>query len=351
MTDIFKDPYVVLGVGRDADDQTIKRAYRTLAKQFHPDRNPGNPDAEARFAEISTAFDQISDAEQREKTAAAMRARQGGGFSTLGADFAAAFGDNVFTGNQDTAPVSETVAQVTVTFREAFEGATKQVVLDGEESCAACGGSGAAPGHKPRRCDTCRGLGRHSAGRLTTDCAACNGRGYTVEMPCGNCDGGIIRRRRPFAVTIPAGIVDGQVLRLRDRSAGALPSDIVVTVKVDPSPVFHRTSNPADLRIDVPISFSEACLGAQIKIPTPDRTLLLRIPPGTDSGRILRVGGRGMPKTTDPDERGDLFCRIQIVVPGKLTGQQRRLISQLQHFDSPDLRTDLFGQAGRSPAG
>jgi DnaJ-class molecular chaperone len=157
-----------------------------------------------------------------------------------------------------------------------------------------------------------------------------------------------LRRRRPFAVKIAPGTAHGSVLRLRDRSAGALGGDVTVTVRVEPSQVFHRTKNPADLRIDVPISFSEACLGAQIKIPTPDRTLLLRIPPGTDSGRVLRVAGRGMPLASNPDERGDLFCRIQIVVPAKLTAQQRRLISQLQHFDSPDLRTALFGQAGRA---
>jgi molecular chaperone DnaJ len=331
----FRDPWVILGVARDATDAEIKHAYRALAKRYHPDRNRGNDEAEARFAEISRAYDQIGSAETRAVSAANLRARQNiDSFTPINSDLAATFGEE----RPDPANQSPKARRVDlqVTFREAFTGTTKTMKVDGEESCGACGGSGAAPGVRARRCDACRGQGVHTAGRLRSTCAACDGRGFTVATPCPHCDGGIIRRQRPITVTVVPGIADKTELRLKDRTPGSFGDEILVTVHVAPSATFVRTQDPADLSVDVPISYSEACLGARIKIPTPDRTLVLRIPEATPSGQILRVSGAGMPRLQDPSQRGDLFCRVGITVPEKLSHQQRRLLTQLAHYDDPD---------------
>src|ERR1035437_8646170 len=194
---VHRDPWVVLGVGRDADDAAIKRAYRKLAREFHPDRNKDNPEAEARFQDIAKAFGEIHNAEERE---AWKMENEGGGMG--GGTFSEEFGQAPHFPQPGAQPKEGLRQTVEITFRESFSGASKEETFNVEEACAVCGGSGSAPGHKPRQCKDCRGTGEHAIGQVGAHCETCGGRGYIIDYPCTRCEGGIVRHDRPFVLKI-----------------------------------------------------------------------------------------------------------------------------------------------------
>ena len=356
-----KDYYQVLGVAETASQDEIQRAYRRLARQLHPDANPDNPDAEERFKEVSAAYDVIGDTEKRREydelrrqlsAASASRARTSdgpGGFRVrygstedmgsfhgiedlLGDLIGSPFGAESRRGGPE--PGADLQGEVVLTLEEAVRGTTKTLQLQTEVVCSTCRGSGARPGTTPRTCPTCGGMGsiEESQGlfSMRRPCPRCGGRGQLVDDPCPTCHGrGTEARRRRVKVRIPAGVDDGQVIRVAGRGSaglnGAPPGDLYVVVHVAPHPTFGRSGR--NLTLTLPVSFTEAALGADVKVPTIDGDpVTLRIPPGTQSGRVLRVRGRGV---RDRNGQGDLLVTIQVVVPGHLSPEERRAVEDL----------------------
>jgi molecular chaperone DnaJ len=179
---------------------------------------------------------------------------------------------------------------------------------------------------------------------VTSKCAACSGKGFIVEKPCSRCDGGLVKQRRSVTLTVPPGVVDGHVVRVSSSRGRPGVPDVIVHVKVQESPVFKRTlRDSADLLIDVPITYAEACLGKSVRVPTPEKPIALRVQPGSPSGKALRIPGQGMPRLDNPSQRGHLYARLQVMIPSELASQQHRLITQLSHYDDADqLRVHLF---------
>lgn len=336
-----RDPWLVLGVDRSADDAQIKKAYRRLARAHHPDHNRDDPSAEARFREVAAAYEQIKNAEARATFGPAQTThRRGAAPADEGTDWGSLFNDAA----ADVTRGKDVALEVSVTFTQAFTGATIDANTRVEEPCAQCGGSGATPGTNVHQCHVCRGAGFHQVGRITTECASCDGRGSLFDARCGACTDGRVLRTRTQRIAIPAGVSDGQQLIVDgagEVGAGGA-GNLLVTVRVGESEVFERIEG-ADLLVDVPVSYAEACLGSEVRIPTPERPILLHLPPGTTSGTLLRVRGRGMPTLGAEDGgRGDLYARVAVDVPSKLTTAQRRLVTQLGSHDTRDLRAHLF---------
>lgn len=339
-----RDPWVMLGVDRSASDQEIKRAYRKLSKKYHPDHNPGDAEAAARFQEISQAYNAIRNEPARARWLADNESPAATG---LADDFPPYPGTGPAAGRQQAARRrswnQEIETEVKVSFRQAFSGDQVDIVVEVEDLCEVCGGTGAAPGSTPRTCDLCAGTGEHKVGRVSTPCSACRN-GIIVDRLCGHCDGGITKEPRPFVCQIPPGVPDGYKMRISGPQRGRFGSiQILVTVRVEPSPVFERNlTDPADLMIEVPITYSEAVLGAQIRIPTPAKMLGLEVPKTSSSGRILRIRNEGMPRLDQPGERGDLYAKLQIVVPEEPSRAQEKLIRQLAEHDPEEPRFPLF---------
>jgi molecular chaperone DnaJ len=342
-----RDPWVTLGVGRGSSDQEIKRAYRKLAMQYHPDHNPGNARAAERFQEIARAYKQIEDDESREQWLAEHEADDTV-FRPLDEPTPqprrrASFDDGRGSvPRTQSTPRRTTEHELSITFKQAFDGATMKLPFDVDEPCHTCGGSGAAPGYHPHTCAVCRGRGEHQSGRISSRCHACDGRGFTIDRPCEDCDGGLVRERRPMVVAIPAGVPDGHVLRVpQSRSR----SEVLLTVHVQESKVFKRKlRDHADLLIDLPVSYSELALGAAIKLPTPDQTVVLKVPAGTPAGMALRLPGVGMPRLDDSG-RGDLYARMQLRVPRELGEQEREVVRRLSGYDNDSDRARLLSAA------
>jgi molecular chaperone DnaJ len=370
-----KDYYRVLGVADTASDKEVAKAYRRLAKQYHPDANPGSED---RFKEISAAFDVLGDAAKRKEydevrrlgPAANPFARPnagapggGGGFRVDdlgdllgnifgrggrggrarggGGGFGAAGGP---VGPQRGADLETTLH---LSFLEAVNGITTTVNVTSEVACHTCGGSGAAPGTSPVVCSVCGGRGvvndNQGLFSFSQPCQACGGSGFRIETPCPTCGGaGTEHRPRQVKVRIPAGVEDGQRIRVKARGAagrgGGPPGDLYVIVRSDTHPVFGRRGK--DLTVTVPVSFPEAVLGATITVPTLERPVTLKVPAGTRSGRTLRVRGRGVPASTGV---GDLLVTVEVDVPTQLDDAQRGAIEALDGLLKGDaLREHLW---------
>jgi molecular chaperone DnaJ len=344
-----RDPYDVLGVSKSASDDEIKKAYRKLARELHPDRNPDDASAEERFKDVQAAYDILSDPEKRQaydRFGAAGPAGQGFGPEgvrwenvDLGdlSDILGSFGSFFGRGQQRASrPRPERGAdlesRVRISFEDALGGVQIRVPVEVQTACHVCGGSGAEPGTAPRTCPDCQGSGVISDSQglfaLSHPCTRCRGNGVIVEKPCKNCRGtGRERVTRRYQVRVPAGAKDGTRIRLKGKGepggAGGPPGDLFVRVEVEPSPLYERRGS--DLVLEVPVTYPEAALGASVEIPTPDGPVALKVPPGSESGKLLRVKGRGAPKLNGGG-RGDLLARLVVTVPKKLTKAEKEAL-------------------------
>jgi len=356
-----RDYYEVLGVSREATAEDIKKAYRRLALQWHPDRNPDQKqEAEEKFKEASEAYSVLSDAQKRaqyDRFGHAGVAGVGGpggfgGFDpTIFSEFSDVFGD--FFGMGDLfgagAQRRRTRAQrgadlrydLKLSFEEAAFGAKTRIKIPRTETCPTCGGSGAKPGTQPTTCRSCGGRGavRHQQGFLTISrtCPTCAGTGREITDPCKNCRGeGRVRIEKTLAVTIPAGVDSESRLRITGEgeagSQGGPPGDLYVFIHVEEHSFFEREGN--DLVCTVPISFPQAALGTEIEVPTLDGKEKLHIPEGTQTGSRFRIRGKGIPKL-EGHGRGDLYVFVKVVTPSRLSKEQRRLLEELAGLEKP----------------
>ena len=341
-----RDYYEVLGVSRDASPDDIKKAYRQLALQFHPDRNPGDKGAEERFKEANEAYSVLSDAERRaqyDRFGHAGPAGQGfggfGDFSGFGVEdiindfFGGFFGGG---GGGRTTRGPDLRYNLVVDFEEAVFGAEKEIVVPRIGTCGECSGTGARKGTRPERCSACNGRGQVTVQQgffsIRRTCGRCGGSGQVVKDPCGGCSGtGRIRESRSLKVKIPPGVDGGTRLKLRGEGeaapAGGPAGDLYVVIAVREHPFFVR--NGADLFCEVPITFPQAALGATIEVPTLSGKKTLTIPPGTPSGHDFKMRGEGVAQLNS-SRRGDLVIRMLIEVPKKLSRRQRELLAEYQ---------------------
>jgi molecular chaperone DnaJ len=345
-----RDYYEVLGVDRGAADSDIKSAYRKLALKYHPDRNPGDKQAEERFKEAAEAYSVLGDAEKRARYdrfghagVTGSGAPGGPGFNPdIFADFSDILGDffgmgGGFGGRRG-GPVrgADLRFDLEISFDDSFKGSETTIQIPREENCETCRGSGAAPGSSKDTCPQCRGSGqlRYQQGFLVVarTCGQCGGSGQIVRQPCPACRGqGRTTRDRRVTVRIPAGIADGQRLRIHGEgehgSTGAPPGDLYVVVHVSPHAVFHREGD--DLHVEVPVPFPMMALGGSFKVEGPDGKVDVDVSAGSPSGTTIAYRGKGMPSVTGRG-RGSLFIRLVTDVPRKLTKDQKKLVEELR---------------------
>jgi molecular chaperone DnaJ len=371
-----KDYYKVLGVADTATDKEIGRAYRKLAKQYHPDANPGSED---RFKEVSAAYDVLGDSAKRKEYdevrrlgpvgnpfAGAGGAGRPGGFTgnfhvddlgDLLGNIGNIFGRGNRTGRGGASSRGTTTTgprrgadletSLHLSFLDAVHGITTTVNVTSEVSCHTCGGSGAAPGTVPVVCSVCGGQGvindNQGLFSFSQPCQACGGAGMRIEKPCPTCHGlGVEHKARQVKVRIPAGVEDGQRIRVKARGgagrAGGPPGDLYVVVHTDRHPVFGRRGK--DLTVTVPVSYPEASLGAKVTVPTLDGPVTVKVPAGSRPGRTLRVRGRGVPASSGT---GDLLVTVDVDVPQHLSGDERKRVQALADvIDGDALRKDLW---------
>jgi molecular chaperone DnaJ len=355
------DHYATLGVEKKASAEEIKKAYRKLARQYHPDRNPGDEKAEARFKEIQHAYDVLSDPKKR-KEYDSPRIFGGRGFgpgaggfgADLGDIFSSLFGRGAGGGAAPQAARGRDLeTDVSLSFDQAMHGAQISVTVPKQTRCETCGGSGAKPGTSPTTCPQCggRGIDAQSQGvfSISQPCARCGGRGEIVESPCARCSGtGLTQERKRYRVNIPAGVRDGTRIRLAGRGEdgpfGGPAGDLFVTTRVTPSPVFAQRAD-GNLEVNVPVTVAEAVQGATVEVPTLRGTKKIKIAPGTQHGTVQRLAGEGPPRPGQRS-RGDIRYRIEIDVPGELTTAQREAFEQVgKVLDGESLRSGLLATA------
>lgn len=338
-----RSPYEVLGVPKTASDEEIKKTYRKLAREYHPDRNPGDGAAEERFKEVQSAYDVLSDPEKRRAYDAfgATGARGGPAgnvrfeefsFGDLGDLFGGMFGGGGRQRPRRAVRGDDLEAHVQISFEDSLQGAGVRVPVETDAVCSVCHGTGAEPGTSPIVCPDCGGRGVVSEAQglfaFSQPCPRCQGNGTIVEKPCRQCRGsGRERVTRRYNVKIPAGARSGTRVRLKGKGEagrnGGPAGDLFVVVEVEPSPLFERRGS--DLLLEVPVTYAEAALGAQVQIPTPDGPVALKIPAGTEGGKLLRVKGRGAPLLKGSG-RGDLLARVRVTVPKKLTKAEKEAL-------------------------
>jgi molecular chaperone DnaJ len=352
-----RDYYEVLGVSRSATEDEIKKAFRRLAKQYHPDANK-EQGAEARFIEINEAYEVLSDPQKRsayDRYGHAGVANGAGAAGYNGGDFAFSSINDLFetffagattssqrrTGSQRGADLRY---DLTITFEEAIFGCQKDIELPRWENCSTCHGSGAAPGTSTTRCSSCQGTGelrrvqQSIFGQFVnvTMCERCRGEGRVITTPCEKCRGqGRVRNNRRVKVNIPAGVDDGINVRVTGEgevsSRGGTPGNLYVILTVKPHPFFKRNSN--DIIYEMPISFTQAALGAEMEVPTVDsKTTPLKIPPGTQSGRSFRLKNMGVP-VVHSTARGDQHVIVKVVTPTNLSPEEKRLFEELERLE------------------
>ena len=358
MPDQKRDYYEVLGVSKGASDDEIKKAYRKMAKQYHPDLNPGDKTAEAKFKEVNEAYEVLSDKEKRSRYDqfghAGVDPNFGAGAGGPFGDFSGAdFGDidlgDIFgsffgggfgggSSSRRNGPMKgDTLrAGVTITFEEAAFGCEKEIILNREETCETCHGSGCEPGTTAEICPNCRGTGTVRIQRgggaftfaTTASCPKCNGTGKIIHQPCKTCNGsGSVRKQRKITVKIPAGIDNGQAVSLRGQGGagrnGGPAGDLIISVTVRPHAFFKRDGT--SVYLEQPVSFLQATLGADLEIPTIDGNVKWTLPEGTQPGTTFRLRGKGIPSINGRG-RGDQFVTVQVQVPKNLTREQKEAL-------------------------
>jgi molecular chaperone DnaJ len=347
-----KSPYEALGVSKSASPDEIKKAYRKLVREYHPDKNPGDKEAEERFKEIQGAYDVLSDPDKRKQYDAFGSAdgrpggfpgggAPGGGFDFDFGDISDLFGGfgDIFgrsRGRERASRGADLQAQVSLSFEDSLRGIETQIPVEAELPCRECGGSGAQPGTSPTICPECKGRGVtvESQGLfgLSHTCPRCGGAGTVIESPCPRCHGtGRERRTKRYKVKIPAGVKNGTQIRLKGKGepgyGGGPPGDLIVVTRVAESPIYKRRG--ADLEVEVPVTYADAALGASVDVPTPEGPVSLKVPAGSESGKLLRIRGRGAPKLRG-NGKGDVLARLKISIPNKPNKQERELLEQLQ---------------------
>jgi molecular chaperone DnaJ len=364
----MNDLYESLGVKKDASAEEIKKAYRKLARQHHPDKNPGDKAAEDRFKEIQGAYDVLSDPEKRKQYdqvgprifSGANGPGQGGfqwsgnvgDLGDLGDLFGGIFGGAGGASSRGRRARGERGRDVevalNVSFEDSLQGLTTKIPVELEAACSVCHGTGAEPGTSPQICPECRGRGVVSEDEgffaFSRPCPRCGGNGTVVEKPCRNCKGtGRERRVKRYTVKIPAGVKNGTQIRLKGKGetgiGGGPAGDLIVTTRVAASPLYERRG--ADLLLEVPVTYAEAALGATVEIPTPEGRVALKVPAGSQDGKLLKVKGRGAPKLKGGG-KGDLLARLRVSVPTKLSKAEREAIENLQKVSHDDPREKVF---------
>ncbi|HWP33970.1 MAG TPA: molecular chaperone DnaJ [Thermodesulfobacteriota bacterium] len=352
-----RDYYAVLGVSRDATPEELKRAYRRLALQYHPDKNPGDPTAEEKFKEISEAYQVLSDPDKRRQYDQFGHAGTDGFAGFRPGDFAAGPFTDLFTdlfGDFFGATVGGARARargrrgedlrynLELSFEEAAFGTEATIQVPRRTDCSACGGSGAKAGTRPVACPTCRGFGqvRYTQGffSINKTCPRCRGEGRVIETPCPECDGtGLRRETVTLSVKIPAGVETGTRLKLTGEGErglrGGPPGDLYVVVTVREHPFFVRQGD--DVVCEVPVSMVQAALGTTIEVPTLDGKVPLKIPAGTQSGQVFRLKGKGIPRLSGPG-RGDQHVVVKVETPTRLTPKQRQLLEEFARASSEE---------------
>ena len=349
-----QDYYQVLGVEKSASDAEIKKAYRVLAKKYHPDMNPGDKEAEQKFKEVNEAYAVLSEPEKRQKydqfghAAFDPAAGGGSGFGGFGDFGGFDFGDifsSFFGGggggssSRRRGPMrgSDVLTRLTISFEEAVAGCKKDISFDHVEACSDCHGSGAAPGSAVETCSVCRGSGQVTVQQnsplgifqTSRPCSACNGAGKIVKTPCGNCRGkGYVKVTKKLSVTIPAGIDNEQRIALRGEGNagrdGGTAGDLVIEVRVREHAIFERDG--MDIYCEVPITFAQAALGAEIDIPTLEGTEKYTIGEGTQTGTTFTLRGRGIPNINQPRAKGNLYLTVNVEIPRGLNAKQKEAL-------------------------
>lgn len=356
MAENKRDYYEVLGLNKGASDDEIKKAYRQMAKKYHPDLNPGDKEAESRFKEVNEAYEVLSDDQKKARYDQYGHAGvdpnfgsggyQGYGFDDidLGDIFSSFFGGFGGGGRRQNpnAPRrgGDVTASVIISFEESAKGCQKQVSIHLVDTCQECGGSGAAKGTSPKTCPVCNGTGQERRQQRTpfgviqtqTVCSRCHGKGRTIESPCHTCEGsGQVRRPATVGINIPAGIDDGQVISIRGKgnagSNGGPAGDLQVQVSVRPHPLFERDGN--NILCELPLTFVQAALGAELEVPTLDGNVPYTIKEGTQPGDTFRLKGKGFPFINGRG-RGDEIVRVTVEVPHNLSAEQKKILRSFE---------------------
>lgn len=324
------DHYETLGLRRDATPEQIKKAYRAHAHKHHPDRNPGDPSAEARFKEAVEAYETLSDTGKRRRYDLLGSAGEGGFRIDIGDIFAA------FHSRPRPRRGANLEAVVEIGIEDVLRGARRSVKVAGPVPCGVCGGTGAGDAPQSRPCNCCCGRGRVESlsvqGRRVSECPACKGSGRQADRGCDACSGaGSVPSMRTLDISVPPGVAHGAVVRMRGHGGaghlGGPPGDLHVRVSVRPHPLFVR--HGADLRQDANVPFADAALGGRIDVPTLEGELVLTIPPGTQPGQTFRLTGKGLPRMR-ASGRGDMLVRVSVAVPIDLTDEQQGIIRSLR---------------------
>jgi molecular chaperone DnaJ len=350
-----KTLYDSLGVSKGASQDEIKKAYRKLAREYHPDRNPGDASAEERFKEVQTAYDVLSDDEKRKAydRFGSTNGRPGpaGGqnvnfdftgfdIGDLGDLFGGIFGRGGSARAQQRQAVrgDDVEVEVQLSFEDSLEGAEVKVPVELTTACRECGGTGAQPGTAPVICPECNGRGVKAESQglfaLSQPCPRCRGNGTVIEQPCSKCRGsGRERRIKTYTVKIKPGVKDGTKIRLKGKGEagahGGPAGDLVVVTRVARSDLYERRGD--DLVVQVPVSYSTAALGGKVDVPTPEGTVSLKIPSGSEDGKLLRIKGRGAPRLSGSG-KGDVLARVRIRVPKRVNKKERDLLEELERL-------------------
>jgi molecular chaperone DnaJ len=342
-----KDYYELLGVNRNAGEEEIKKAYRKLALQYHPDRNPGDKQAEEKFKDVSEAYSVLSDPQKRSQYDQFGHAAFGeggpfaggfdfsGGFEDIFGDiFGEFFGGGAGARRRGRGRGEDLRYNLSLKFEEAVHGTEKKIKIPRHGPCETCRGSGAKPGTAPQTCPTCRGRGQVNFQQgffsVSRTCGQCQGQGTIIKDPCATCGGaGRVRTMHTLSVKIPHGVDNGSRLKLRGEGEsgppGGTPGDLYVVIQVEPHPIFVR--DELDIICEVPISFVQAALGAEIDVPTLEGKVKMKIPPGTQSGKLFRLKGKGV-KDHQGYHQGDQHVRVIVETPTRLTAKQRELLKE-----------------------